>query len=327
MKAIVLSKYGSPDVLELQEVDKPIPKENEVLIKVHAASVNDWDWGLLRGEPLMLRPIYGLFKPKYEILGVDVSGEVKAVGENVTKFKPGDNVYGDLSESGFGGFAEFVCSPEGALTLKPGSMTFEQAASIPHAMALALQGLVDIGKIKEGQKVLINGAGGGVGTFGVQIAKLYGVEITGVDSAEKLDVMRSVGFDHVIDYKAEDFTKNGQGYDLILDVKTNRSPFDYARALKPKGTYVTVGGTMGRLLQALILAPSISLFSKKNIRVLGLKPNKDMAYVNELFEQGKIQCVIDGPYKLSEVPKAIQYFGAGKHTGKVVISVEYDNEA
>ncbi len=326
MKAIVLTKYGTPDVLELKEIDTPVPKDDEVLVKVHAASVNDWDWGLLRGKPLILRPIYGFLKPRVNILGVDVAGQVEAVGRNVKNFQPGDEVLGDLSESGFGGFAEYVCASENALALKPAGMTFEEAATIPHAAMLAVQGLVDKGQIKKGQKVLINGAGGGVGTFGVQIAKLYGVEITGVDSSDKLDMMRSVGFDHVIDYKQEDFTKNGQGYDLILDAKTTRSPFDYARALNPGGIYVTVGGSMGRLLQALVLAPWIFLFSKKSIRILGLKPNKDLAYMNELFENGKIKCVIDGPFKLNEVPRAIQYFGEGKHKGKVVISVEHANE-
>jgi len=189
---------------------------------------------------------------------------------------------------------------------------------------LAVQGLRDKGQIQQGQKLLINGAGGGVGTFGVQIAKLFGVEVTGVDTSGKLDMLRYKGFDHVIDYKQEDFTKNGQCYDLILDVKTNRSTFDYARSLSPNGTYVTVGGSMTRLFQALFLGPWISIFSKKNIRILGLKPNKDLAYINELFEAGKLKPVIDGPYKLSEVPKAIQYFGEGKHQGKVIITVEHD---
>jgi len=321
MKAIVLTKYGSPDVLQLKEVTKPTPKDDEVLIKVHAASVNDWDWGLMRGKPFMIRLLCGLLKPKYKIPGVDIAGQVEAVGRNEKKFQPGDEVFGDISECGFGGFAEYVCARENALTLKPANMTFEEAAAIPHAAMLAVQGLRDKGQIQQGQKLLINGAGGGVGTFGVQIAKLYGVEVTGVDSSGKLDMLRSNGFDHVIDYKQEDFTKNGQCYDLILDAKTNRSIFDYARSLSPNGTYVTVGGSMTRLFQALILGPWISIFSKKNIRILGLKPNKDLTYMNELFEAGKLKPVIDGPYKLSEVPKAIQYFGEGKHKGKVVITV------
>ena len=324
MKAIVLTKYGSPDVLQLNEVPKPTPKDDEVLIKVHAASVNDWDWALMRGKPFMIRLLCGLLKPKYKIPGVDIAGQVEAVGRNQKKFQPGDEVFGDLSECGFGGFAQYVCASENALTLKPVNMTFEEAAAIPHAAMLAVQGLRDKGQIQQGQKLLINGAGGGVGTFGVQIAKLYGVEVTGVDSSGKLDMLRSKGFDHVIDYKQEDFTKNRQSYDLILDVKTNRSIFDYARSLSPNGTYVTVGGSMTRLFQALILGPWISIFSKKNIRILALKPNKDLAYMNELFEAGKLKPVIDGPYKLSEVPKAIQYFGEGKHQGKIIITVEHD---
>jgi len=327
MKAIVFTKYGSPDVLQLKEVAKPTPKDDEVLIKVHAASVNDWDWGLIRGKPLYIRLFCGLLKPKINIPGVDIAGQVEAVGKNVKKFQPGDDVYGDLSESGFGGFAEYVCAPENALALKPNSMTFVEAAAIPHAAMLAVQGLRDVGQIQPGQKLLINGAGGGVGTLGVQIAKFIGVEgITGVDSARKLDMMRSIGFEQTIDYMQEDFTKNGQRYDLILDTKTNRSIFDYARALTPNGIYVTVGGAAARLLQVFLLGPLVRLLSKKNISIVALKPNKDLEYINELIEAGNVKPVIDGPYTLSEVPKAIQYFGEGKHKGKVVISVEHANK-
>jgi NADPH:quinone reductase-like Zn-dependent oxidoreductase len=322
MKAIVTTKYGTPDVLELKEVEKPTPKDNEVLVKVHAASVNDWDWGLLRGQSFLIRLLFGLLKSKIKILGVDIAGRVEAVGGNVKQFQPGDEVFGDMSECGFGGFAEYVCALENALALKPPSMTFDEAAAIPHAAMLAIQGLHDKGQIQPGQKLLINGAGGGVGTFGVQIAKLNAVEVTGVDSSGKLDMLRSIGFDHVIDYTKEDFTKNGQCYDLILDVKTNRSVFDYTRALSPNGMYVTVGGSMIRIFQALILGPLISMFSKKKIRIVALKPNKDLAYMNELFEAGKVKPVIDGPYKLSEVPEAIRYFGEGNHKGKVVITLE-----
>jgi len=321
MKAIVYTKYGPPNVLELKEVEKPIPQENEVLVKIHAAAVNDWDWGLVRGEPFLMRLIGGLFKPKFKILGIEIAGQIEAVGKNVKQFKPGDKVLGDISECGFGGFAEYVCVPENALALKPDVMTFNEAAAIPHAAALAMQGLIDIGQIQSGQKLLINGAGGGVGTIGIQIAKLYNVEVTGVDSADKLDMLRGVGFDHVIDYKQEDFTKNGQRYDLILDTKTNRSIFNYLRALSSNGMYVTVGGYLTRILQALILGPLISMFSKKKIRIVALKPNKDLAYVNELFEAGKVKPIIDKPYKLSEVAAAIQYFGEGKHKGKVIIEI------
>ena len=322
MKAIVYTKYGSPDVLELQEVEKPIPKDDEVLIKVHAASINDWDWGLLQGKQPRF---WGLLKPKYKILGCDIAGRVEAVGIRVKQLQPGDEVFGDLCASGFGGFAEYVCAPENALALKPVSMTFNEAAAIPQAAMLAVQGLLDKGQIQQGQKLLINGAGGGVGTFAVQIAKLYGVEVTGVDSLGKLDMLRSMGFDHIIDYAQEDFTKNGLCYDLILDVKTNRSVFDYTRALNPNGTYVTVGGSLPRIFLALILGPWISMISKKNIRIVGLKPNKDLAYMNALFEAGKLKPVIDGPYELREVPEAMRYFGEGNHKGKVVITLEHNS--
>jgi NADPH:quinone reductase-like Zn-dependent oxidoreductase len=326
MKAIVFTEYGSPDVLELKEVEKPIPKDNEVLVKVHAASINDWDLGLLQGTPFVNRLENGLLRPKkIQILGSDIAGQIEAVGKDVEHFQPGDEVFGDLTGR-WGGFAEYVCARENALVLKPASMTFVQVAAIPQAAMLAVQGLIDKGRIQSGQKLLINGAGGGVGTFGVQIAKLYGAEVTGVDSSGKLDMLRSMGFDRVIDYTQEDFTKNGQCYDLILDAKTNRSTFDYVRSLSPNGTYVTVGGSSARLLQAFLLGPWISMISKKNIRIVALKPNKDLAYMNELFEAGKIKPVIDGPYRLDEVPEAFRLFGKADHKGKVVITVEHNHK-
>lgn len=321
MKAIVFTKYGSPDVLELKEVEKPTPKDDEVLIRVHAASLNDWDWGALQGTPFVNRLMFGLLRPKKQILGSDIAGRIEAVGKNVSQFRPGDEVFGDLSGE-WGGFAEYVCARENALALKSPGMTFEQAAAIPQAAMLAVQGLRAMGRIQPGQKLLINGAGGGVGTFAVQIAKLSGAEVTGVDSPEKLDMLRSMGFDQVIDYTQEDFTRNGQRYDLILDVKTQRSILDCARALSPHGIYVTVGGSMPRLFQALFLWPWISMIRKKSIRLVVLKPNKDLAYMKELFEAGKVVPVIDGPYKLSELPEAMRYFGEGRHKGKVLIVTE-----
>ncbi|MDJ0676938.1 MAG: NAD(P)-dependent alcohol dehydrogenase [Calothrix sp. MO_167.B42] len=327
MKAIVLNKYGQSDVLQLQEVEKPIPKDDEVLVKVHATSVNDWDWCLMRGTPFYIRLLCGLLKPKIQIPGAEIAGRVEVVGGNVTKFQLGDAVYGDISESGFGGFAEYVCVPENALAMKPDNMTFVEAAAIPHAAMLAVQGLRDQGQIQPGQKLLINGAGGGVGTLGVQIAKSMGVfDITGVDSSSKLDMMHSIGFVQTIDYTQEDFTQNKQCYDLILDTKTNRSIFKYMRVLKSQGAYVTVGGSTDKLFQALFLGPIIRMFSKKSIRIVNLKPNKDLDYINELFSTGKVKPVIDGSYKLSEVPEAIQYFGEGKHKGKVVITLDKNNE-
>jgi len=247
VKAIVYEKYGTPDVLQLKEVAKPVPGEDEVLVKVHAASINDWDLGLLYGD-FINRMLNGLRKPRRNILGSDIAGKIETVGKKVKRFKAGDDVYGDLSGQ-WGGFAEYVCAPEKSLSLKPAAMSFEEAAAIPQAAMLAVQGLIDKGKIKQAQKVLINGAGGGVGTFAIQIAKLYNAEVTGVDKATKLEMLRSIGFDHVIDYTKEDFTKNGKVYDLILDAKTNRSAFDYARSLNRNGVYVTVGGSIGHLLQ------------------------------------------------------------------------------
>ena len=323
MKAIVLTKYGSPNDLQLNEVEKPIPKDDEVLIKVKAASVNDWDWCLVRGTPFYIRLLCGFFKPNVRIPGVDIAGEVMAIGNNVNQFQPGDKVYGDLSENGFGGFAEYLCAPVSALAMKPEKMSYIDAAAIPHVAMLAVQGLRDLGKIQPGQKLLINGAGGGVGTLGVQIAKAIGVEhVTGVDSSNKLDMMRLVGFDHTIDYKQDDFTKSEQGYDLILDPKTNRSIFKYLRVLKPNGSYVTVGGVTARLFQAVFLSSIIRFFYKKNVHVLGLRPNKDLDYMNELFEAGRIKPVIDGPHKLSSAIEAIRHFGEGNHKGKVIITME-----
>ena len=319
MKAIVYTKYGTPDDLELKEIDKPVVKDDEVLIKVFAVSLNDWDVGLLEGD-FVNRMLNGVRVPKIKVLGSDVAGRVEAVGKNVKKWRPGDEVFGDLSGR-WGGFAEYVCARENDLALKPPTMSFEQAAAIPQAAMLAVQGLIDKGKIKAGQRVLINGAGGGVGTFAVQIGKLYGVEMTGVDSASKLDMMLSMGFDHVIDYTREDFTNNGQRYDLILDAKTNRSIFDYARALSPEGTYVTVGGSISRLLQILLVAPLVQMATRKKICIVALKPNKDLAYMSGLFEAGKVKPVIDGPYRLEEVPTAFTLFQKGLHKGKVVFTL------
>ncbi len=321
MKAIVFTKYGSPDVLQLKEVEKPTPGENDVLIKVHASSINDWDWGLLRGKPFVNRLLFGLLKPKVQILGCDVAGKVEAVGKNVKQFHPGDEVFGDLCEFGFGGFAEYVCANKNALTLKPSGITFEEAAAIPQAAILALVGLRNYAQILPGQKVLINGAGGGAGSFAVQLAKLFGAEVTGVDSTIKLDFMRSIGADHVIDYTKEDFTKNGQRYDLIHDGAVYRSVFDCKRALSPSGIYIMVGGSMKRIFQALLLKPWISLSSNKKIFIQAHKPNKDLEFIKELFETGKVKSAIDRCYPLSEVPHAFQYFGERRTLGKVVISM------
>jgi NADPH:quinone reductase-like Zn-dependent oxidoreductase len=321
MKAVILERYGTPGVLEVRDVATPTPKADEVLVHVHAASVNDWDWALLRGTSLVTRILHGLFTPKVRIIGGDIAGLVEAVGEDVKAFQPGDAVYGDMCMSGFGAFAEYACAPETGLAQKPPGMTFEQAAAIPQAGMLAVQGLIDVGRIRSGQKLLLNGAGGGVGTFALQIAKLNDVEVTVVDKAGKLDMLRAMGADHVIDYLQEDFTRGGKGYDLILDVKTNRSPLAYARALKPNGTYATVGGSIPRLLQAFVLGPLISRLSNKHIRIVTLKPNKDLAYMNELFEAGNLVPVLDGPYKLADVAEAFRLFGTGDHKGKIIVTM------
>jgi NADPH:quinone reductase-like Zn-dependent oxidoreductase len=326
MKAIVYTKYGPPDVLQLKDVEKPIPKDDEVLIKVHAASVNDWDWGLLRGKPFMTRLLFGLLNPKFKILGVDIAGQVEAVGRNVKQFQPSDEVFGDISGCGFGGFAEYVCARENALALKSASMTFEEAAAIPQAGILALQGLRDKRQIQKGHHVLINGAGGGAGTFAVQIAKFFGAEVTGVDSTIKLDMMRSIGADHVIDYTQEDFTQNGKCYDLILDVAAYHSIFDYKRALSPNGIYIMVGGSWARIFQVMFLGSLISMTGSKKMGILMHKPNKDLDFLEELFEAGKVIPVIDRRYPLSEVAEALRYFGEGHHQGKVVITLEHNNK-
>lgn len=321
MRAIVFTRYGSPDVLELREVPKPIPRDDEVLIRVRAASLNDWDWEAIRGTPFVNRLFFGLFEPRKRIPGSDIAGRIEEVGGSVQRFRPGDEVFGDLSGR-WGGFAEYVCAREDAVTSKPPGMTFEQAAAIPQAGLLALQSLRLLGPFRDGLKFLINGAGGGVGTFAIQMVRPYGVEITAVDRPEKFDMLRAMGVQHVIDYTREDFTRTGRRYDRILDVKTSRSIFDYARALAPDGIYVTVGGSLARLFQFLLLRPWISMTQKKSIRFLALKVNAGLADMKELFEAGKVVPVLDGHRELSDVPEAFRHFGAGRQKGKVVITVK-----
>ena len=279
MKAIVCRKYGSPDVLRLEEIEKPTPKDHEVLLKVHAASANAGDWHLLRGEPFPVRLMFGLLKPRIKILGADVAGRVAAVGRNVSQFQPGDAVFGDISVCGFGAFAEYVCVTENALVLKPANLSFEEAAAVPAAAVTALQGLRK-GQIQPGQKVLVNGASGGVGTFAVQIAKSFGADVTGVCSTRNLDRVRSMGADHVIDYTQEDFTQNGQRYDLILAANGYHSIGDYKRALSPNGIYVMTGGSGAQMFQAMFLGPWLSMVGNKKMGNLLLKPTS----VPTLFE-------------------------------------------
>jgi NADPH:quinone reductase-like Zn-dependent oxidoreductase len=321
MKAIVYREYGSTDVLKLEEVEKPAPGNDEVLVKVHAASVNDFDWGLLRGSPFINRVIGGIRKPKHNILGCDIAGRIEAVGKDAKQLKIGDEVLGDLSGCGFGGYAEYVCAPEKALTVKPKALTFEQAAAVPHAATLVLQSLRDRRMIGSGDKVLFNGAGGGAGTLAVQIVKDLGAEITAVDSADKLEMLTALGADHVIDYRAQDFTRNGQRYDLIIDVQTRRGVFAYRRALNRGGLTMMVGGSLRRVFSNMFISPLFSMFGKKKIVVLAHSPNKHMDYMNELLESGKVTPVIDKTFPLSEVPEALNYFGSSGHTGKIIVAI------
>jgi NADPH:quinone reductase-like Zn-dependent oxidoreductase len=324
MKAIVYHNYGSPDVLRLEDIPKPIPGDDEVLVKVHAVSINSWDWDMLTGKPFEYRFFSGLLKPKSTKLhGCDMAGQIEAVGKNVKHFKVGDEVFGDIAEGGWGAFAEYTRACENKLILKPSSMTFEEAACLSHGGNLAVQGLIDFGQIKSGQKVLINGGGGSTGTLAIQLSKLFEVEITGVDRTEKLDMMRTLGADHVIDYTEEDFTKNGRQYDLIFDVKTNRSIFDYKRALSPNGIYVTVGGKTSRILQLVFLG---KLTRKYKMYVVGYKANKDLSYLVELFEAGKLKPVIDKCFPLEKTAEAFQYFGEGCFKGKIVIRLDHNKK-
>ena len=330
MKAIVFSKYGALDSLQLIELEISSPKDNEVLIKVQASSINSWDWDIIKGIPFASRVEFGLFKPKKKVLGCDVAGQIEQVGRNVKHFKVGDEVFGDISTSGKGAMAEYVCAPEKILALKPGGMTFEEAAAIPHTGVLALQGLRNKGHIHEGQKLLINGAGGGSGTFALQIAKLFGAEVTCVDRESKFDMLRSLGADHLIDYTKEDFTKNGQVYDLILDVVTYHSIFEYKRALGPKGIYVMLGGgDYAKVTQIFFLGPLITMTQRlvrgKAGKIMGIlmhKPNKkDLDSLIELYIAGKVVPIIDRTFPLSELMQAFRYYGEGLSLGKVVITL------
>jgi NADPH:quinone reductase-like Zn-dependent oxidoreductase len=327
MKAIVCTEYGPPDVLQLKEVAKPVPKEDEVLVRVHAASVNAADVEILRG--MWVARFSGPLRPRHKIPGSDLAGRVEAVGTNVKQFQPGDDVWADLSfPYGYGTFAEYVSVSENALTLKPASMTFEEASTYPQSALISLQTLRDKGHIQPGQKVLINGAGGGMGTFAVQLAKYYGAEVTGVDSAGKSEMLRSIGADHVIDYAQEDYTKSGQRYDLILDVVAYRSVFDYRRALSPEGVFLIVGGSLTTFLQVLILGALISRMGSKKLGLNAYDANnrEDLAFLAELFESGKVVPVIDRRYPLSEVPEALRYLEEGHVLGKVVITAQHNNK-
>lgn len=322
MKAIVYTKYGSPDVLQLKEVEKPATKENEVLIKVVASSVNEWDNGLISGKGLLTRLLGGLFKPKNKILGADVAGVIEAVGNNIKNFKPGDEVFGDIAGAGFGAFAEYVSAPEKMLAKKSTEMSFEQAAALPQAGLLAMQGLRYKKPLLAGQHLLINGAGGGVGPIALQYAKSIGATVTCVDREEKFNMLRSLGADELIDYRKTDYTKTGIQYDYILDVTARRSVSDYKRALKPGGVFAMIGGSMGGLLfQMMVLQPFLSKYRKKKLGIMGYHVSKEgLDELSKLFDDGKISPVIDRSFPLAATADAFRYYQQGTFTGKIIIS-------
>lgn len=324
MKAIVYTKYGPPEVLALREVEKPAPKDNEVLIKVHAAGTNAGDWHLLRGTPFPVRLMFGLRQPKHQILGSAVAGTVETVGQNVTQFRPGDEVFGDISENGFGAYAEYVAAPEKVFALKPSNLSFEEAAAVPVSATTALNGVRDKGEIRPGKKVLINGASGGVGSFAVQIAKYFQAEVTAVCSTRNLELVRALGADRAIDYTKEDFTQSRERYDLILGISGYHPITAYKRALNPGGIYVSIGGDGKQMFQSLFLGPWLSMTGDRKIRSLLSQPNQnDLNFIKDLLEAGKVKPLIDRRYPLHEVPEALGYLEAGHARGKVVITVDH----
>lgn len=324
MKAIYYDQYGTPDVLKKVEIPKPTPKDDEVLIRVYATSINSWDWDMIRGEPVFVR-MWGMFKPKYKVPGSDIAGHVEAVGRSVKKIKPGDEVYGDIVEHGWGGFAEYACANEHQLAIKPPLMSFEQASAIPQAGLLALQSIRDCAKLQKNQHILLNGAGGGVGTLGLQIAKMLGAEATVVDSADKHDMLRSLGADHTIDYLKEDYTNNGRTYDVIVDVIANRPISNYRRALSSNGIFVMIGGSTPTILKLMILGPLISRLNGrdgKRITIMGYKPNHGLDDMSTYFQEGKVVPVIDKVFPLEQTADAFRYFSEGKFKGKIVVKME-----
>jgi NADPH:quinone reductase-like Zn-dependent oxidoreductase len=319
MKAIYYDHYGSPEVLSCREMTRPVPKPNEVLVRVRAASINSWDWDMIRGEPWIVR-MWGLTGPRYKVPGADIAGIVEAVGRDVTKFKPGDEVFGDLCECGWGGFAEYACAKEKALSPKPSSMSFVDAASLPQAGLMALQGL-DQGRAMKGKHLLMNGAGGGVGTFAIQMARAIGMEVTAVDSVDKLDALKSVGAHHVIDYRAQDFTNAGVQYDLIIDVIATRPAGHYERALAANGSLVIIGGDLSLLFGTTVQRWFRSSRSGKQLGILPYRANDGLDRMIDHMESGRIKPVIDSTFKLEKTAAAFRRFAGNEFVGKVMIEV------
>ncbi len=323
MQAMTYRAYGAPDVLQSTTVAMPVPEASEVLVQVHAASLNQADLYLLRGEPLVARLFSGLRRPKHPILGADIAGRVVAIGSGVKTFQPGDAVYGDLSATGRGGFAEFVCAREEALAPKPASLSYGQAAAVPMAAVTALQGLRAAGPVAAGERVLVHGASGGVGTFAVQLARAMGAQVTAVCSARHLEQARTFGAEHVIDYAQEDFTRDGRRYDLILVVNGRRSLAEYRRALSPRGRLVVAGGDVGTILQATLLGPVLSLIHRVTVRSLAARPSRDdLRFVGQLLDSGVVVPAIDRCYPLRELPEAMRYLANGHAAGKIIITMK-----
>ncbi|PPK84523.1 NADPH:quinone reductase-like Zn-dependent oxidoreductase [Neolewinella xylanilytica] len=318
-----MNGYGAPERLGLAEIPIPDPGPGEVLVRVHHAAINDVDWSLVRGRPYVYRLLFGLRRPKHAVPGIELSGTVVKTGTGVDGFREGEAVFGDISGSGWGCLAEYAAVKATDLMARPQGLSSIMAAALPHAGMLAWQAIFRYGRLQAGERVLINGAGGGVGTLGLQLAKLYGATVTGVDAGPKLDRLRQLGFDRVIDYRQVDFTRTGATYDLIVDAKTNRSAFAYARALRPGGRYVTVGGTPATLVGILALRG----FTGREMQIVALKPNRDLGELLPLVLSGKVVPEIDGPHPLATVPKLLRYFGNGEHQGKIIVELTNVNEA
>jgi NADPH:quinone reductase-like Zn-dependent oxidoreductase len=323
MKAIIYNKYGGPDQLYGDEIINPVPSKNEVLIKIHTSSINSWDWDLLRGKPFLVRLLGGLSKPKHKVLGADIAGIVESVGADVKSFRPGDAVFGDIAGAGFGGFAEYVSVPEKLLAKIPEGMSFEQAACLPQAGLLAIQGLRYKRPLKSGQHLLINGAGGSVGTLALQYAKSIGAIVTGVDKEEKFDTLQSLGADHLIDYRKQDYTAMEVKYDYILDVIAHRSVTSYQRALKPSGVFAMIGGSMGGLLiRMMLIQPLLSLFSRKKMGIMGYRVSREgLEELASLYTKGILIPVIDKSFALSDTAEAFRYYEKGIFNGKILIKI------